>query len=77
MYVDYAQMVLQACHAQKVHIVREYHRSVRSGDLNLLFIGQAEFAYVLGGENINATSLQTFNDGGANAFVSIDLDTFC
>jgi hypothetical protein len=66
-----------ACHAQKVHIVREYHRLVRSGDLNLLFIGQAEFAYVLGRENINAASLQAFNDGGVNAFVGVDSETSC
>jgi hypothetical protein len=70
-------VVLPACHAQKVHIVREYHRSVRSGDSNLLFIGQAEFAYVLGRENIHASSLQAFNDGGVNAFVGVDFDTSC
>jgi hypothetical protein len=57
--------------------VCEYYRSVRSSDFNLLFVGQAEFAYILGRENIHAASFQAFNDGRVDAFVGVDFDTPC
>jgi hypothetical protein len=45
-YVDYAEVMPLACYAKKVHIVREYYRALRYGNLNLLFIGQAKSTQV-------------------------------